>query len=228
MPVESIARPLRDPASKCLFPEMEEAAPAKQPYPFFEEDSEYLPGTSIRRTEDFLLPNDSFRHEDFMALEPKECPETQEDAPTTPPEVEFKTPPPRGKHLEDSQCLASIASNHSQYDMSPSLPAGSKDHKVEESKDSCYYSCLAPSKCHNHWGDKGLFFKGERVGLQEPSESAGVPDLPDNASVDGLGNPEKKAGLQTVTWSCFRCMVLGPYCFFQMGGSPLMISDDSW
>lgn len=117
MPVETIARPLKDSTARSLFSEKEEPADAKQVYPFFEDDSQ-------------LLPKDTFRHEDFMGLEAQECPETQQDS--SPPEVEFKTPSPKGKHLEDSQCLASIASNHSQYDNS-----SGKGHQVEESKDIC-------------------------------------------------------------------------------------------
>ena len=71
-----------------------------------------------------------------------------------------------------------------------------------------------------------IFSKMKGVLLQEPSESVGAPDLPDNATADGA---EKKDALERVVWSCFQCIVLGLiFCFFQMADFPQMISDNCW
>eukprot|EP00435_Cladocopium_sp_Y103_P058047 s717_g20.t1 len=166
-------------------------------------------GTSIKKTEDFLLPNDTFSHADFMGLEKEdparkvpeeEVPETQEDEPSQ--EVELQTPPPKHERFEDSQCLASIASNHSQYDkspyMSPSVPAGSKDDEPEESQNRCFFFVLPP--CVTTDGFVSFLLKE----MQEPDLSQKETQEPDlsqkgegDSCVESKDMPETKARIPT-------------------------------
>ena len=80
LPVETIARPLRDSAVRCLFKSdsVEDEIPAKQEYKYFDKDSDF----------DSFMPPESFLHEDFLAVEKKkkttekndDCAKTQLDS----------------------------------------------------------------------------------------------------------------------------------------------------
>ena len=131
MPVETIARPLRDPTSRKL--EFEEA-PAKQPYAFFEQDEELA--TALQG---------SFLHGDFMALEKGEsdAPDTQIGEPSS----AYLEAVAKGRSLltrrqstvwEDSQLdEPSPIANDSAKDVANGTP----DHEPD-GQDTCWFRAL--------------------------------------------------------------------------------------
>lgn len=146
MPVEAIARPLREPMiPKRLFDDVSrpDHVSPRQEYPFFEDKPE------------FWMPKEHFKHEDFMGLEQKNMEkkgdgdfmglaqkniekkgdveirtEIDSDSPHGNDVDELVTPKPK-RQKSDSQCLSWLAEQHNMYP-TPSSHASAKSLLDEE------------------------------------------------------------------------------------------------